>query len=390
MVSIQALTSCPACASVRLGERLFLEHLPVILNYRFPTMESARNVLRRDLELRECNDCGLVFNAILDAAAIPYDEHYENRQNFSPGFMSMLNGTAALLTHRYLSPDAAVIEVGCGKGDFLKLLCNRSQTNGIGYDTSCEETGLVSNDRVCFHQRYITPADVISKVSLVVCRHVVEHVPQIGDFFQLLHDVAVNGGGSVVYIETPALEWIVEHAAFWDVFYEHCNYFSMRTLRLIAENAGFEVLDHRLIFEDQYQSLELRPRSAQNQPQPCPAHTADSSPLARLAGCLTSSLNDVANRLAKAGSKNGWAVWGAGAKGVSLANVMRDHPPSFIIDSNPAKQGMFLPGSGIPVIAPNDSKVGSVPVILVANSNYLSEIRSSLAQTGCTAQLLSL
>ena len=64
--------------------------------------------------------------------------------------------------------------------------------------------------------------------------------------------------------------------------------------------------------------------------------------------------------------------------------------PTFVIDSNPSKQGMFLPGTGIPVIAPDDPKVTRVPVILVANPNYISEIRATLAKQGFSPLLMPL
>src|SRR6187549_1498851 len=98
---LPSLSSCPGCGSARLGDRLFLAQQPVILNYRFATADAAKSVARRDLELRECTDCGLVFNSILDAEAIPYDERYENRQNFSAGFRAMLEETADRLAQRY-------------------------------------------------------------------------------------------------------------------------------------------------------------------------------------------------------------------------------------------------------------------------------------------------
>ena len=383
-----ARAACPGCGSLALGDSFVLGQQPVILNYRFATAEAARAVARRDMLLRECNHCGLVFNAILDPAAIPYDERYENRQNFSAGFTAMLEETADLLTQRYPLHGGAVLEVGCGKGDFLTLLCERAQAHGVGFDTSCEQTGVQPDGRVSFFQRYVTPEDVDQKFDLVVCRHVVEHVPDIGEFFRLLHGVALAGGGSAVYVETPALEWIVEHHAFWDVFYEHCNYFPTRTLRTLAEQAGFALLDHRLIFGGQYQALELRPGAAAAERAPVTAHAGPM--LASFAAKFAESRREVESKLDEAGVAVGWAIWGAGAKGVSLANALISHPPSFVIDSNPSKQGMFLPASGIPIIAPTDPKVAEAPVILVANSNYLAEIRAALAQQGIRPKLLTL
>jgi len=383
-----ALISCPGCGSLALGESFSLEQQPVILNYRFATAESARSVARRDMLLRECNDCGLVFNAILDSEAIPYDERYDNRQNFSAGFLAMLEQTASTLASRYSLKGGAVLEVGCGKGDFLNLLCERAQCRGLGFDTSCEEAGAHPSDRVAFFQRHVTPADVTEKINLIVCRHVVEHVPQIGDFFQLLHRLAVAGGGSAVYVETPALEWIVEHHAFWDVFYEHCNYFPTGSLRRLAEQAGFTVLDHRRIFGGQYQALELRPSGANtNRPW-----TRDR--VVPMLGCFTegirSSHHDLVLRLGDAGFKDGWAIWGAGAKGVSLAGALQNPPASFVVDSNPAKQGSFIPGTSIPVVPPTDARIGQIAVVLIANPNYATEVCESLAGCNFYPRIVSL
>ena len=338
--------------------------------------------------LRECNDCGLVFNAILDSKAIPYDERYENRQNFSAGFLAMLEQTASTLANRYSLKGGAVLEVGCGKGDFLHLLCERAQCRGLGFDTSCEVVGAQTDRRVTFFQRYVTPEDVTEKINLIVCRHVVEHVPQIGDFFQLLHRLAVAGGGSAVYVETPALEWIVEHHAFWDVFYEHCNYFQTGTLRRLAEKAGFTVLDHRRIFGGQYQALELRTASSDTARPDEPPQTTPL--LCTFARDLANSVNEVISKLMEAGASNGWAIWGAGAKGVSIAGALSHMPPLFVVDSNPAKQGTFIPGTNVPVVAPSDTRLGVIPVVLIVNSYYACEIRECLAHFDFHPNLVSL
>jgi SAM-dependent methyltransferase len=380
------LTSCPGCGSAALGERYFLALQPVISNYRFASSAEARAVTRRDMDLCECTACGLIFNAIFDAGAIPYDERYENCQHFSTGFRSLLEELTHTLTERYLKPGGTVLEVGCGRGDFLKQICEHAGATGAGYDTACDVSD--SDERVTLFRRYVTATDVKGQVDLVVCRHVVEHVSEIGDFFRSLHAMAVAGGGAAVYIETPALEWIVEKRAFYDVFYEHCNYFKTDTLRQLAEQAGFEVIDHRLVFSGQYQALELKPEPLKSPFAPVlkPAGLV----LRNFAEEIERSRQAVAANLEKAGAARGWAIWGAGAKGVSLASVLSAPPPHFIIDSNPSKQGKFISGSGIPVIAPHDPRIADIPVILVANPNYLSEIHATLGQHGFTPCLVPL
>jgi SAM-dependent methyltransferase len=382
-----SLAVCPGCGSASLGDEMLLKRQPVILNYRFERTTDARAVPRRDLLLKECRACGLIFNAVLEEAAIPYDQRYENRQTFSPSFVKLLEGTADSLIARHPLSGGVILEVGCGKGDFLRLLCKRAGARGLGYDTSYEANGEGDDGLVRFFRRYVTAADVKERIDLVVCRHVVEHVSAIGEFFQSLHDISIAGGHAPAYVETPTWGWIAETRAFWDVFYEHCNYFPTETLRRLAELAGFVVLDQRLIFGGQYQALELRPR----RPNEEAALTAAPEPsLARFERTFDQARRDLEARLREKGANTeaGWAIWGAGAKGVCLANALDALPPSFVVDSNPAKSGMFIPGTDVPVVAPTDDRLLRVPVILIANPNYLDEIRAVLVARGVRAALI--
>jgi SAM-dependent methyltransferase len=379
---------CTGCGHSNLSEPLIWESQPVILNYRFPTPESARDACRRDMELRQCLNCGLIFNATVDLSVIPYDERYENSQSSSPLFLDFMRGTAEHLNKTYPLEEGTVLEVGCGKGDFLRLICGISGAKGIGYDTSCEEEDGADIDGVRFFKRYVEVSDVPNGVDMIICRHVVEHIPQIGNFMRLLADFSKAGGGSVVYVETPKWEWVVENECFWDVFYEHCNYFPMPTLRYLAELAGMEVLDHRDVFYGQYQALEVRFVETVSV-STAPGIQQDVA-LSDLATTVKASRSKIQDRLRKAGAQRGWAIWGAGAKGVSLANAFPAMPPHLVVDSNPAKQGSFIPGTNIPVVAPDDSRLNGVPVVLVANPNYTSEITRVLNNCGLHPNIVQL
>ena len=378
---------CPGCGVSRLSDALEWKAQPVILNYRFPTPESARNVPRRDMEIRQCTNCGLIFNATVDLSVIPYDERYENSQSSSPLFLDFMRDTGRSLTERYNLTGGTIMEVGCGKGGFLRMICETANARGLGYDTSCEEAEGVEQDGVSFFKRYAGTEDVPPGLNAIICRHVVEHVPQIGEFMRLLADLSRAGGGSVVYVETPKWEWIVENEAFWDVFYEHCNYFPMPCLRYLAELGGLEVLDQRTVFGGQYQALELRSR--ETGVGPASPGIAEASSLSAFAATVTGSRLRLRGKLEEAGASAGWGIWGAGAKGVSLASTFPDLPPRLVVDSNPAKQGSFIPGTDIPVVAPSDGALGALPVLLIANPNYLNEIRASLSQKSLSPILLT-
>jgi SAM-dependent methyltransferase len=370
---------CPGCDHRRLSPAYTIFRQPVVLNYRFHDEATAMRVKRRDIRLRQCARCKLIFNSTVDPTLIPYDENYENRQCFSPAFQQHLKSLADMLIarHRLRGKTKRILEVGCGKGDFLRLLCRRAKAQGCGYDTSYEGPTEQKQKGVQFFRKYITAADINTPFDAVICRHVVEHVPQIGKFLVELHSIARACGNPIVVIETPSFEWIANHISFWDIFYEHCNYFSLSSLVWLCRRAGFTVVDQRLAFGGQYQILDLRlargNHFAPSQPPTIPTQCQ----LKRFSGRAEMHLIKLENRVARS-AKGDWAIWGAGAKGVALVSRLKKNPPRFVIDSNHAKQGCVIPGSRVPVIAPRDKRICKLSLVLIANPNYAAEITSVL------------
>jgi SAM-dependent methyltransferase len=378
---------CPGCGSAQLSPPFCLPRQPVVLNYRFRDAQAASRVPRHDVTLVQCRRCGLVFNATFDPALIPYDENYENRQCFSPAFGQHLETLAKALTARNRLRGGRILEVGCGKGDFLRLLCGIASAQGEGYDTSYEPGPQPEPPGLEFHRRYVSAQDITRPFDAVICRHVVEHVPEIGAFLRDLHAIAVAAGDPVVVLETPRFEWIVEQLSLWDVFYEHCNYFPTASLAHLCRLAGFRVLRQRAVFGGQYQALELKVARSRRTP-PAPGIPAKAR-LAGFARLARKHLDRLSTRFTKARAGRGWAVWGAGAKGVALVNLLRTKP-ACIVDSNPAKQGGMLPGTKIPIVSPEDARLARLGLIVIANPNYAAEIRAVLDQRGFTGRMLTL
>jgi hypothetical protein len=376
-------TECPGCGGGLLPTGLLLRRQPVVMNYRFRSVAEARAVSRRDVDLRQCRRCGLVFNTAFDASAVPYDANYENRQVHSPAFREHVRELIGRVGRVSGVRGGRLLEVGCGKGDFLReavLLTGCAEADG--YDTSYEGEGerVEGGGRVRFHTEYVTAAGVKGRYEAVVCRHVVEHVPGIGIFMEELAGIARAAGDPVVMIETPRFEWIVENRCLWDVFHEHCNYFTEATLGYLARRAGFRVMGHRAVFGGQYQWIELRLAKGRVRVEP-PGVVAGG----RLSGFARASrarLERMTTRIRLGRGGTPWAVWGAGAKGVALVNLLPRLQPVAVIDSNPAKQGGVIAGSPVPVIGPEDPRIAGLGLVVIANPNYAAEIRGSLAAVG--------
>ena len=86
----------------------------------------------------------------------------------------------------------------------------------------------------------------------------------------------------------------------------------------------------------------------------------------------------------------GWALWGAGAKGVAFLSQWRGEMAQCVVDSNPAKQGCVIPGSDVPIVGPNDPRALQLGLIVIANPNYAAEIRQTLKTLGFKGRVMIL
>ena len=85
-------------------------------------------------------------------------------------------------------------------------------------------------------------------------------------------------------------------------------------------------------------------------------------------------------------------VWGAAAKGVTLANLV-DPACRYVdclVDLNPAKHGKFVPGTGHPIVAPKDLPERGVRTAVVTNPNYVDENRRLMREASLDVQLVDL
>jgi SAM-dependent methyltransferase len=364
---------CPGCGSLESDQGPILENQPVMMHSLCSSSSEAKVMAKGTLHLKECHECGLIFNAALDVELLNYDSSYDNRQGFSPTFRAHLNEVAELIGTGFLGEHGKVLEVGCGKGEFLRLLKDRGATRIVGFDTSAPVTGTAGNEGIDFFQSYVIPSDIKESFDVIVCRHVVEHVPELREFFELLAALSKSAGNAVVVVETPAFEWIADNNCFWDYFYEHCNYFTIDCLSYLAKSAGFEVEFHNKVFGDQYQIIALRPTERQLEPQPS-RHRR----LLRFLRGVTVSERRLRSEIADLSNGGKWAIWGAGAKGVTLAARLKDEQLLCAIDANPAKANRWLPGSGIQIISPEKAPFDEIGLVVIANPIYEREILQTL------------
>ncbi|MFN8419818.1 MAG: class I SAM-dependent methyltransferase [Anaerolineae bacterium] len=384
---------CPLCsapASFTLYER---SGVPVQQHQIMPTARAAREIARGTLHIMLCDYCGFVFNASFEPGKVSYDEHYDNAQQHSAFFSSYLDELVHHLVHERGIHNANIIEIGCGSGDFLRRMVMADSSNrGYGFDPAYSGPENDLNGRLTFRQQRFTGAASIPQTDAVICRHVIEHIADPAAFLRTIKSAVTDSPRARLYFETPDLNWILENTAFWDFFYEHCSYFTPASLSFAFESAGFRVDALRLLFDQQYMWLEAS-LNAKDRFSTQPAKSEQLLTAARtFARSVPVRLEAWRTKLQSYTRQGGVALWGAGAKGVTFANLIDPQAELLqgVVDLNPHKQGNYLPGTGHPIFSLHQAAVQGIRTLLIMNPNYLAESAKLLRELDSDISLVAL
>lgn len=386
--------ACLVCGSADVTLLAELPPVPVQSTALFDSAAEARAAPRGRLRLVGCRRCSAVSNAAFEADLVPYDGDYENSQLFSPRFRRFAEQLSDDLVQRHGLRGKHVVEVGCGKGEFLALMCERGSMRGTGFDPTYrgEVDALAAGGSMRILPTWFDERAAADPADIVCCRHVLEHVAEPATFLRSIRRAMTPG--TVLYVEVPNARFTFTDSGLWDLIYQHCVYYTGEALEAVARAAGFEVERRRDAFEGQFLALEARAVDAPEGEHVAPVAGAPGvvATLAAEAQRFSALVERWRERLAE------WcedgrrvALWGAGAKGVTFLNLAADTELVRVaVDVNERKQGRFLAGTGHRVDSP--ARLAEVPpdVVVVTNRAYEAEIEADLARAGIETDLVSL
>jgi SAM-dependent methyltransferase len=334
-----------------------MDDFPVSQNRVYATAKEAMECPRGDIRLLREPLTGIIYNSSFEPDRMMYDEQYQNEQGHSLIFQEHLDQVATIIGRN--SRGKSILEIGCGKGTFLELM--RSRGFAItGLDPAYEG----SSDYIL--KKPFSPALGLSGDAIIL-RHVLEHIPDPLTF--LLSILEANGGKGLVYIETPCLDWICHHRAWFDIYYEHVNYFRLSDFSRIFGH----IIESGRLFGGQYLYVVADLASI------CGNPLEDTHDF-RLPDDFLADVDRAIARMKTDGARKN-IVWGAASKGVIFTLLILRRggiKPDLVIDINPAKQGKYMPLTGLQISSPREAlaQVADRDSIFVMNSNYFEEIKS--------------
>jgi SAM-dependent methyltransferase len=380
---------CPACQGTRTSDFLELGSVPAFCNVQWATREQAQSTTLGPISLTACVDCGHVFNRAFDAGRMTYAPGYENSQHASSVFRSYAERLVSRLIERYGIRGKPVVDIGCGRGDLLALICEHGGNRGFGYDPSY--AGRAADGAAyTIHREYFGAAQAAAiRPALVGCRHVLEHVEDPVTFLRGLRDALAASGDAVLYLEVPAGEELLSALGLWDYLYEHVSYFSARSLQAVLHAAGFEVLHMQRDFAGQFLCAEARVAHAGAAGRLTAAAPSEAELRAAATG-MTERLQHWRRWASELPADGNCLLWGAGSKGVMFLNLLGLRAPGRIdrvVDQNADKHSRFVSGTGQQIIAPEALREVGVSEVVLMNGIYAEEVRGRLADLGVAPTL---
>lgn len=184
------LNTCPNCGGTGLAPFYEVVNIPSHSVMLMHTQEQARSFPRGDLRLGFCQGCGFITNTLFDISLNQYSPDFEETQHFSPVFDGWARQLVERLVRDYDIRRKHVIEIGCGKGEFLQLLCAAGDNEGIGIDPGCIPGRLQGPgaEKVQFIRDLYSESYAHLPGEVVVCRHTLEHIQPTRDFMRMVRE----------------------------------------------------------------------------------------------------------------------------------------------------------------------------------------------------------
>lgn len=388
--------SCPACGSGSCRVIYEVDRVPTNSCVLVSDRDAATDFPHGSIRLTSCNTCGFIFNRAFDSNLPMYSGEYEATQAYSPTFNAFDRTLARQLVERHYLHNKSVLEIGCGKGEFLTVLCELGGNRGVGYDpTYVEHDGQILGDGVRIVREYFTEQTPEPPADFVCCKMTLEHIPKVSRFVKMIRGSVAGRQDSIVFFQVPDATRILQEGAFWDVYYEHCSYFTPNSLSRLFANSDFHVRNVWTDYDDQYLMIEASPASPVDPLPDRGEAVEDDFETVRRADEFAMKVDGARTEwqqriqgFARDGLKT--VLWGSGSKAVGfLTTLTVADEIEYVVDINPHRAGRYMPGCAQKIVEPEFLRSYQPDVVVVMNPIYRDEVAADLESLNCASKLLT-
>ena len=371
--------NCPVCKSVDVAEFLLIRNIPTTQNLLYKTREEALAALIGDVDLRMCKNCSFIYNHAFIEEKVVYSADYDNNQSYSDVFKDYISKQIDWLIENYIKKDDVIAEIGCGKGYYIFELLEKAASKkvkcGYGFDSTYTGAESVDSINLKYFRNYYSERYKYINPNVVILRHVIEHISNPIEFFKPIYE-SLNEN-TILFIETPNVDWILKNNIIYDFFYEHCSYYNQSSIAKLLEQIGFKILEIKDDFGGQYMWVVAVVKKTQTKQMFAGGGASNSNYLYNRK-LFEENIKKELDNLYSNGINT--ALWGAGAKGITFVNLF-DKKNNFIrclIDINEDKKNKYVANTGHIVIPPSDISKYGIGKIFIMNANYSCEINGEL------------
>ncbi len=376
---------CPLCGSPGLWVFYEVTDVPASCNLLWKSKDEAINSPKGNIKLAFCSFCTFVTNITLEPQKIQYGHRYDDSLFYSPHFQNFAKKLAANLIQRYDLHNKGIIEIGSGKVDFLSLLVELGNNHGLRFDPFYTKVEDKSRKSVESIPSFYPQPERSNKADFVFSYCELEHMNYPKNFLSNLRIILGCSSKTHVFFAVPNALKAFEEGDFTNIIYEHVSYFTIPSLFHLFSSSGFNISEVAESKNEIFDSIYIH---ATPNARTKSSFKPDSKPEAgQIKDCITSFAARSTNTIEKYTSRvkqllnkgKRVVIWGAGSRGVTLLNILKDPRIEYAVDINPHKQGKYVPGTGQEIVEPRFLLDYKPDYTILANPAYENEIRQIIS-----------
>ncbi len=355
------MTDCRVCARPLFRDPLLrYTNMPRVAQC-LPDQAMLADDRGQDLTIWQCSGCGLVQ---LRDAPVAYYKDVIRSSGLSDEMRSFRRVQFADFLGRHMLAGKRLLEVGCGRGEYLALLGEAgADASGLEHAESsvaaCRLAGLQVRQGFIDHAEADLDGAPFDGFAMF---NVLEHLPDPNATLRGIHRNLQDG--AIGLVEVPNFDSMLRERQFAEFMSDHLCYFTAATLTAALSMNGFDVVSCAEAWRGYVLSMVVRKR-----------HQLD---LSAFDAHQAQRCADVRAHLQRFSPK-GVAIWGAGHQALALIALFGlQDSIRYVVDAAPFKQGKYTPATHIPIVAPSTLATDPAEAVIVMAAGYSDEVARTI------------